>query len=155
MSGGEAQRVGLARTFAHAGRLIVLDDVAASLDTVTEHQIARVLTARLAGRTRLVVAHRASTAARADLVVWLDGGRVRALRPHQLLWDDPAYRAVFEATEGAGEEPVTGSPADETAVTGRPEDGQGRPAGEPVVAPSVAPEPVPPAEPVEVAQGAA
>lgn len=169
MSGGEAQRVGLARTFAHAGRLIVLDDVAASLDTVTEHQIARVLTARLAGRTRLVVAHRASTAARADLVVWLDGGRVRAVRPHQLLWDDPSYRAVFEATEGPDEEPATGLPTDEAPDAEPPADEaptdeagltdlpttEPPTVGEPVVAPSIAPGPVEPVEPVAAAQGAA
>ena len=46
MSGGEAQRVGLARTFAHARRVVVLDDVAASLDAVTEHEIGEVLTRR-------------------------------------------------------------------------------------------------------------
>src|SRR5207245_8871231 len=86
MSGGEVQRVGLARTFAHAGRLVILDDVAASLDTVTEHHIGRVLTGALADRTRIVVAHRASTAARADLVVWLHGGGVRAVAPHPELW---------------------------------------------------------------------
>src|SRR5207248_2365946 len=74
MSAGEVQRIGLARTFAHAGRVIVLDDVAASLDTVTEHHISQVLTGALADRTRIVVAHRASTAARADFVVWLDRG---------------------------------------------------------------------------------
>lgn len=94
-SGGEVQRLGLARAFAHPGRLLVLDDVAASLDTVTEHHIQQVLTGRLAHRTRLVVAHRASTASRADLVAWLDGGRVRALGPHGQLWADPDYRAVF------------------------------------------------------------
>ena len=47
MSGGEVQRVGLARTFAHARRVVVLDDVAASLDTVTEHHIGAVLTGAL------------------------------------------------------------------------------------------------------------
>lgn len=96
ISGGEAQRVGLARAFAHPGRLLVLDDVAASLDTVTEHEIGRVLTGELAGTTRLVVAHRASTAARADAVVWLEAGRVRAVGPHDVLLGDPAYRALFQ-----------------------------------------------------------
>src|SRR5439155_14560021 len=86
MSGGEVQRVGLARTFAHAGRLVILDDVAASLDTVTEHHIGRVLTEELAGRTRLIVAQRVSTAARGDLVIWLEDGRVRAVAPHRELW---------------------------------------------------------------------
>jgi ATP-binding cassette, subfamily B, bacterial len=97
MSGGEVQRLGLARAFAHAGRLLVLDDVAASLDTVTEHHIQQVLTGALADRTRLIVAHRVSTAARADLVVWLDGGSVRAVGPHHELWLEPSYRAVFDA----------------------------------------------------------
>ncbi|MEV3988528.1 ABC transporter ATP-binding protein [Streptomyces sp. NPDC049837] len=107
VSGGEVQRVGLARAFLQAGRVLVLDDVAASLDTVTEHHISRVLTGTgaLAGRTRLVVTHRASTAARADLVVWLDGGGVRGLGTHDELWADPAYRAAFQppvADAGAG-----------------------------------------------------
>lgn len=100
-SGGEVQRLGLARAFAHPSKVLVLDDVAASLDTVTEHHIQQVLTGRLADRTRLVVAHRASTASRADLVAWLDGGRVRALGPHEQLWADPAYRAVFAPPESA------------------------------------------------------
>lgn len=95
MSGGEVQRLGLARAFVHAGRVLILDDVAASLDTVTEHRIGEVLAGALAGRTRIVVAHRVSTAARADVVVWLDGGRLRAVAPHRLLWDDPDYRALF------------------------------------------------------------
>ncbi len=99
MSGGELQRMGLARTFAHANRVLVLDDVAASLDTVTDHEISRVLTVGMAGRTRILVAHRASTAARADAVVWLDGAAVRAVAPHRDLWADPDYRALFEAAD--------------------------------------------------------
>jgi ATP-binding cassette, subfamily B, bacterial len=99
MSGGETQRMGLARTFAHAGRVLVLDDVAASLDTVTEHHISRVLTGALGDRTRLVVGHRASTVARMDAVIWLDGGRVRAMAPHHELWQNPDYRVLFEADE--------------------------------------------------------
>lgn len=98
MSGGELQRIGLARAFAQAGRLLILDDALSSLDTVTERQITLALTAgRLAGHTRLVVAHRAATAALADQVIWLDGGRVRASGRHEALWDDPDYRAVFQA----------------------------------------------------------
>ncbi|WP_149263609.1 ABC transporter ATP-binding protein [Actinomadura sp. K4S16] len=98
LSGGELQRLGLARAFAHAGRVLVLDDATSSLDTVTELQITDALLDRFADRTRLIVAHRASTAARADLVVWLDGGRVRRTAPHEVLWADPDYRAVFGGT---------------------------------------------------------
>jgi tRNA A-37 threonylcarbamoyl transferase component Bud32 len=93
MSGGELQRLGLARAFAHPGRVLVLDDATSSLDTVTEVQVGEVLTRD--GRTRLIIAHRVGTAARADLVAWLDGGRVRACAPHHELWPDPEYREVF------------------------------------------------------------
>ena len=96
MSGGEAQRVGLARAFAHAGRVLVLDDVAASLDTVTEHHISEALTGALADRTRIVVAHRVSTAGHADLVVWLADGTVRRVGAHHELWRERAYRDVFD-----------------------------------------------------------
>jgi ATP-binding cassette, subfamily B, bacterial len=95
MSGGEAQRLGLARAW-HAERLLVLDDATSSVDTATEVRIAAALTGSGGGRTRLVVTHRAATAARADLVVWLAGGRVRAVGRHADLWADPAYREVFQ-----------------------------------------------------------
>ncbi|GGK90570.1 ABC transporter ATP-binding protein [Sphaerisporangium melleum] len=95
MSGGERQRIGLARAFAHGGRLLILDDATSSLDTVTEYQVARALTEELRDRTRLIVAHRAATAARADLVVWLEEGQVKGRGTHQALWRDPGYRAVF------------------------------------------------------------
>lgn len=94
MSGGEVQRLGLARAW-HADRLLVLDDATSNLDTVTEMQISRTLTGDRRGRTRLIVTHRVATAARADLVVWLEAGRVRAFGPHERLWEDPAYREVF------------------------------------------------------------
>ncbi|WP_353942289.1 ABC transporter ATP-binding protein [Streptomyces sp. HUAS MG91] len=100
LSGGELQRLGLARAFAHGGRLLVLDDALSSLDTVTEHEIAAALLDHTPGATRLIVAHRATTAARADTVAWLEGGRVRALGPHERLWRDPAYRAVFAGEDG-------------------------------------------------------
>jgi ATP-binding cassette subfamily B protein len=103
MSGGEVQRIGLARAFAHAdeARLLILDDAMSSLDTVTEMQVATALTARLGSRTCLITTHRAATAARADLVAWLDGGKLHPLRPHHELWQDPRYRAVFHAQETA------------------------------------------------------
>jgi ATP-binding cassette subfamily B protein len=102
LSGGEAQRLGLARTFAHPARVLILDDVASSLDSVTEHHISRLLLAGpLASRTRIVIARRVSTAAAADLVVWLEAGLVRAVAPHVQLWPLAAYRELFGAVEEA------------------------------------------------------
>ncbi|MDQ0596999.1 ATP-binding cassette subfamily B protein [Streptomyces canus] len=100
-SGGESQRLGLARAFAHGGRLLVLDDALSSLDTVTEARITESLVGAGTDGTRLLIAHRASTAARADAVAWLDAGRIRAVGPHEELWRMPGYRAVFAGGEGA------------------------------------------------------
>ena len=111
MSGGELQRLGLARALARDARLLVLDDATSSLDTATEAEIAAALTGSTTGRTRLIVTHRTTTAARADLVAWLDGGRVRAFGPHAELWADPAYRAVFRPDEGAEARPAGPEPA--------------------------------------------
>ncbi|MGW0366921.1 ABC transporter ATP-binding protein [Streptomyces sp. NPDC002990] len=107
LSGGELQRLGLARAFCHAERLLVLDDATSSLDTVTARQVERALAHEVRAGTRLVVAHRVSSAAAADRVVWLEAGRVRATGTHAELWRDPEYRAVFAAEEtSAGREPA-------------------------------------------------
>ncbi|MEV8311286.1 ABC transporter ATP-binding protein [Streptomyces flavidovirens] len=100
LSGGEAQRLGLARAFAHPGRLLILDDATSSLDTVTELRVGGALTREAGARTRLIIAHRASTAARADRVAWLHEGRIRAVGPHARLWQLADYRAVFNDTDG-------------------------------------------------------
>ncbi len=103
MSGGEIQRIGLARAFAHAeqARLLILDDAMSSLDTVTEMQVSAAMASQFGGRTCLIIAHRAATAARADLVAWLDEGKLCGLQPHHELWQDPRYRSVF-APEAVG-----------------------------------------------------
>ncbi len=95
LSGGEAQRLGLARALARDPDVLVLDDATASLDMVTESTVDKAIEAALPGRTKVVVTHRAATARRADLVVWLVDGRVRATGSHDALWLDPGYRAVF------------------------------------------------------------
>ncbi|MFE6528941.1 ATP-binding cassette domain-containing protein [Streptomyces rochei] len=113
LSGGEVQRLGLARAFVHRGRLLVLDDATSSLDTVTEHRVGAVLTGALRDRTRVVVAHRAATAARADTVAWLDGGRVRRVGPHRELWrTEPAYRRVFRGAADVDADAAAGADAD-------------------------------------------
>ncbi|WP_251072297.1 ABC transporter ATP-binding protein [Streptomyces sp. ISL-43] len=119
MSGGEVQRLGLARAFCHAGRLLVLDDATSSLDTVTAREVERALAHEVRPGTRIVVAHRLSSAARADLVVWLEDGRVRAAGTHGELWRrDPDYRAVFASDARTGvEEEAPAEPAEGATET--------------------------------------
>ncbi|CAM5360385.1 ABC transporter ATP-binding protein OS=Streptomyces tendae OX=1932 GN=GUR47_02260 PE=4 SV=1 [Streptomyces tendae] len=116
LSGGEHQRLGLARAFAHAGRLLVMDDATSSLDTATEHEVDLALRRSVRPGTRLVVAHRPSVADRADLVLWLEEGEVRAVGTHRELWHTAGYRAVFGAdtdtdagTDGSGSGSGTGA----------------------------------------------
>jgi ATP-binding cassette subfamily B protein len=97
LSGGERQRLGIARAIAADARVLVLDDATSSLDTATEAQVNDAIRELRAGRTTLIVAHRAGTAARADTVVWLHEGHVRGMAPHERLWRDPAYRAIFSS----------------------------------------------------------
>jgi ATP-binding cassette subfamily B protein len=117
LSGGEAQRLGLARALTGDPRVLILDDATSSLDTATEAEVTATLTGEFAGRTRIVVAHRAGTAARADLVVWLDDGRVRATGRHDELCHQPAYRAMFgaadDATPGAADDDATPGAVDD------------------------------------------
>jgi ATP-binding cassette, subfamily B, bacterial len=88
LSDSERRRIGLARAVAQQPRVLVLDDVAASVDAVSEPEV-------LAGRTRIVVAHRAETAAAADRVAWLENGVLRAIGPHEVLMDEPDYEALW------------------------------------------------------------
>jgi ATP-binding cassette subfamily B protein len=142
LSGGEAQRLGLARAFARPGRLLVLDDATSSLDTVTELHVARALFTGHAHRTRLLTTHRAATAARADLVVWLDAGRVRATAPHAALWPDPAYRALFAPPEpGPADERLPPDRAQRTPTAGHSTADRAQ------RAPAAEPSPAEPAEP--------
>ncbi|MCI2423722.1 ABC transporter ATP-binding protein/permease [Saccharopolyspora sp. K220] len=108
LSGGELQRLGLARAAARDARVVVLSDPMSSVDTATEVQITTALNRAWQGTTRIIVAHRMSTAARADLVAWLHKGVVRACGTHEQLLSFPDYRAVFQIqrsrrTQPAGE----------------------------------------------------
>ena len=83
VSGGQRQRLALARALAGRPRILVLDDVFASVDTVTEDAIVRAL--RASGLTILVATHRLRVAQAADRIVVLDGGRLVASGDHRSL----------------------------------------------------------------------
>ncbi|WP_281205072.1 ABC transporter ATP-binding protein [Nocardia shimofusensis] len=102
LSGGQRQRLALARAvLAHSdtgnrGRVVVLDDPLSALDVQTEERVQHRLRGALAGATTLLVAHRPSTAALADRVVLLAGGRIVAEGTHeQLLRIDSRYRELM------------------------------------------------------------
>ncbi|WP_116211935.1 ABC transporter ATP-binding protein [Streptomyces olivoreticuli] len=76
LSGGQRQRVALARAILTDPRLLLLDDATSAVDARVEHEIHEALRGVMAGRTTLLIAHRASTLALADRIAVLDGGRL-------------------------------------------------------------------------------
>jgi ATP-binding cassette subfamily B protein len=76
LSGGEKQRIALARLLLKAPGVVVLDEATAHLDSESEAAVQRALDGALAGRTAIVIAHRLSTVRAADLICVVDGGRV-------------------------------------------------------------------------------
>ncbi|HHW14699.1 MAG TPA: thiol reductant ABC exporter subunit CydD, partial [Firmicutes bacterium] len=103
LSGGEAQRLALARAFLKDAPLLLLDEPAAGLDPESEALVQEALARLGAGRTVLAVAHRLSTAAQADRIVVLDGGRVVEEGRHSdLLAQNGLYARLARAWWGAG-----------------------------------------------------
>ena len=103
LSGGQAQRIALARAFLKDAPLLILDEATANLDPETEDQIQAALAALLRGRTALIIAHRLATVTDADRVMVLEAGRVVQAGTHTTLAAQPGpYRALIDA-QGAGQ----------------------------------------------------
>jgi ATP-binding cassette subfamily B protein len=97
LSVGERQLVALARAALASPGLLVLDEATSALDPATEMRVSRALDRLAAGRTSVTVAHRLSTAARADLVLVMDHGRLVEVGSHdELVQKAGAYAALYE-----------------------------------------------------------
>jgi ABC-type multidrug transport system fused ATPase/permease subunit len=93
LSGGQRQRIAIAREILRAPRILILDEATSSLDSETERDVHRALERLLADRTAFIIAHRLSTVMNADLILFLEGGRLIASGGHaDLLRMCPAYR---------------------------------------------------------------
>ena len=111
LSGGEKQRVGIARTLLKNPRILILDEATSALDTQTERDIQDSLLEMGQGRSVITIAHRLSTIQDADLIVVLEAGMVREQGTHdELLALNGRYSAMWErqSSEDASTTPSVG-----------------------------------------------
>jgi ATP-binding cassette subfamily B protein len=96
LSGGEKQRLALARVLLKSPAIVILDEATAHLDSETELLVQQALAEALSGRTSLVIAHRLSTIQAADQILVVDDGRIVERGTHeQLIERDGLYRELY------------------------------------------------------------
>ena len=98
LSAGERQLLALARTFLYQPRVVVLDEATSNLDLQSETRVERALDRLLEGRTTIIIAHRLSTAMRADRIAVVDDGRIVELGSHDELVERGGHYAEMYAT---------------------------------------------------------
>jgi len=98
LSGGEKQRVSIARALLANKQILVLDEATSSLDSKTEHEIQRDLFKLMKGRTSIIIAHRLSTIMKADKIVVMEKGKIVQIGSHKDLikYKGGIYRMLWE-----------------------------------------------------------
>ena len=97
LSGGEKQRISIARALLKDAPILILDDSVSAVDTRTEKIILDNLKSSRANKTTLLIAHRISTVERLDKIIFLDDGKIEAVGPHDELYTScPKYRRMVD-----------------------------------------------------------
>jgi len=104
LSGGEKQRMGVARAILKNPPILILDEATSALDSETESEVQAALAEAARGRTTIAVAHRLSTIAKADQIIVLEDGHVAEQGDHAaLLGREGRYAAMWRRQAEAGE----------------------------------------------------
>ncbi len=103
VSGGQRQRLCIARALLCKPKVLVLDDSTSAVDTATDAKLRRALREELPGTTKIIIAQRVASVQDADRILVLDGGRICGLGTHEeLLESSQIYREVYEGQQKSG-----------------------------------------------------
>ena len=105
VSGGQKQRLCIARALLKKPKILILDDSTSAVDTATDAKIRQAFAKKIPGTTKLIIAQRISSVQDADRILVLDGGRVNGFDTHErLLKTNEIYRDIYETqTQGGGD----------------------------------------------------
>ena len=107
VSGGQKQRLCLARALLRHPKILILDDSTSAVDTATEARIRQMLASELPDTTKIIIAQRIGSVQNADRIVVMDGGRVTGIGTHEeLLRENQEYREIYESQQGGKEAAV-------------------------------------------------
>ena len=107
LSGGEKQRVSIARAILANKKILILDEATASLDSKTEHDIQRDLEKLMKGRTAIIIAHRLSTIMKSDIIVVMKKGKIIEMATHsELVSKDGHYSNLWNLQKGSFNEDI-------------------------------------------------
>lgn len=97
LSGGEKQRIAIARTVLINPHILILDEATSALDSESEYYVQQAINELMHGKTCIVIAHRLSTITHANKVLVIDDGRIKAVGTHEyLLKNNEIYRRLYE-----------------------------------------------------------
>ena len=104
VSGGQKQRLCIARALLKKPKVLILDDSTSAVDTHTDAQIRKAFAEEIPGTTKLIIAQRISSVENADMIVILDNGQISAVGTHnELLQTSPIYQEVFYSQQKGGD----------------------------------------------------
>ena len=103
VSGGQKQRLCIARALLKKPKVLILDDSTSAVDTATDAKIRKAFATEIPGTTKIIIAQRISSIQDADRIIVMDNGRIDAFAPHEeLLRTNEIYKEVYEAQTQTG-----------------------------------------------------
>ena len=103
VSGGQKQRLCIARALLKKPRVLILDDSTSAVDTATDAKIRRAFAQKIPGTTKIIIAQRVNSVEQADRIIVMENGRINAFDTHEnLLATNDIYREIYETQTGGG-----------------------------------------------------